>query len=171
MSRIAVFGGSGYLASLIKNSNNKKTNTYTFFSRKKGAKNYINFSSYKKNINILKNTKGGYETNILSAKMLEFVIENNNINKKYIKDTKSGMDYLKYKLDLLKLGYFGGENGNFIFINFKNPKKAYKVYKGLKDKKIATRYSFNGQFRNGILVTGCPKPEMKKFVKIFIKLI
>ena len=55
MSRIAVFGGSGYLASLIKNSNNKKTNTYTFFSRKKGAKNYINFSSYKKNINILKN--------------------------------------------------------------------------------------------------------------------
>ena len=46
--------------------------------------------------------------------MLEFVIENNNINKKYIKDTKSGMDYLKYKLDLLKLGYFGGENGNFI---------------------------------------------------------
>ena len=43
MSRIAVFGGSGYLASLIKNSNNKKTNTYTFFSRKKGAKNYINF--------------------------------------------------------------------------------------------------------------------------------
>ena len=74
-------------------------------------------------------------------------------------------------MDLLKLGYFGGENGNFIFINFKNPKKAYKIYKGLKDNKIATRYSFNGQFRNGILVTGCPKPEMKKFVKIFIKLI
>ncbi len=127
--------------------------------------------SNKKNINIFNNTKGGYETNILSAKILEFVIENNNIHQKYIKDTKSGMDYLKSKLDLLKLEYFGGENGNFIFINFKNSKKAFKVYKGLKDNKIATRYSFNGQFRNGILVTGCPKPEMKKFVKIFFNLI
>ena len=38
--------------------------------------------SNKKNINIFNNTKGGYETNILSAKILEFVIENNNINKK-----------------------------------------------------------------------------------------
>ncbi len=127
--------------------------------------------SNKKNINIFNNTKGGYETNILSAKILEFVIENKHISKKYVKDTKSGMDYLKNKLDLLKIDYFGGVNGNFIFINFKNSQKAYKIYKGLKDNKIATRYSFTGQFKSGILVTGCPKLEMKKFVKIFIKLI
>tara|TARA_Y100000768_G_C23882273_1_gene635846 strand:- start:118 stop:1005 length:888 start_codon:yes stop_codon:yes gene_type:complete len=55
MPRIAVFGGNGYLASLIKNQNNKKKNYYTFFSRKKTDKNYINFSSYKKNLKILKN--------------------------------------------------------------------------------------------------------------------
>ena len=55
MPRIAVFGGNGYLASLIKNQNNKKKNFYTFFSRKKTDKNYINFSLYKKNLNILKN--------------------------------------------------------------------------------------------------------------------
>lgn len=54
MSRIAVFGGTGYLASIIKYQNRKKTNTYTFFSRKKKDKNYINFSSYKKNLNTLK---------------------------------------------------------------------------------------------------------------------
>ena len=47
MPRIAVFGGNGYLASLIKNQNYKKKNTYTFFSRKLNDKNYINFSSYK----------------------------------------------------------------------------------------------------------------------------
>tara|TARA_A100001011_G_scaffold400442_1_gene515024 strand:- start:3046 stop:4110 length:1065 start_codon:yes stop_codon:yes gene_type:complete len=127
--------------------------------------------SNKKNINIFNNTKGGYETNILSAKTLEFAIENNHISNKYVKDTKSGMNYLKNKLDLLKIEYFGGVNGNFIFINLKNSKKAQKIYKRLKDNKIATRYSFIGQFRTGILVTGCPKLEMKKFVKIFIKLI
>ena len=55
MARIAVFGGTGYLASLIKNQNNVKENNYTFFSRKKGTKNYINFLSLKKNLDILKN--------------------------------------------------------------------------------------------------------------------
>ena len=43
MARIAVFGGTGYLASLIKNQNNIKKNKYTFFSRKKDTKKYINF--------------------------------------------------------------------------------------------------------------------------------
>lgn len=54
MPRIAVFGGTGYLASLIKNQNNIKKNSYTFFSRKKSDKNYINFSSNKKNLKIFK---------------------------------------------------------------------------------------------------------------------
>ena len=55
MPRIAVFGGTGYLASLIKNQNNIKKNKYTFFSRKKSRKNYINLLSLKKNLDILKN--------------------------------------------------------------------------------------------------------------------
>ena len=50
MPRIAVFGGTGYLASLIKNQNNIKKNKYIFFSRKKTSKNYINHSSLKKNL-------------------------------------------------------------------------------------------------------------------------
>ena len=54
MSKIAVFGGTGYLASIIKNYNRKQKNIYTFFSIKKKDKNYINFSSYKKNLDILK---------------------------------------------------------------------------------------------------------------------
>ena len=39
MQRIAVFGGNGYLASLIKNKNKNNKNTFTFFSRKKKDKN------------------------------------------------------------------------------------------------------------------------------------
>jgi len=57
MTRIAVFGGTGYLASLIKNQNNVKTNKYIFFSRKKTSRNYINYLSLKKNYNKLKNFK------------------------------------------------------------------------------------------------------------------
>ena len=55
MPRIAVFGGTGYLASLIKYQNNVKKNKYIFFSRKKKSKNYINFSLLKKNLNFFKN--------------------------------------------------------------------------------------------------------------------
>ena len=54
MPRIAVFGGTGYLASLIKNQNNIKRNKYTFFSRKKGTKNYINYLSLKKKFRYFK---------------------------------------------------------------------------------------------------------------------
>ncbi len=55
MSRIAVFGGTGYLASLIKNQGNVKKNKYIFFSRKKNSTNFIKYLSLKKNLNNLKN--------------------------------------------------------------------------------------------------------------------
>ena len=55
MTRIGVFGGTGYLASLIKNQNNIKNNRYTFFSRKKISKNYVDYFSFKKKYNALKN--------------------------------------------------------------------------------------------------------------------
>lgn len=55
MPRIAVFGGTGYLASIIKNQNNLKKNQFTFFSRKKFSKNYINYLSFKKKFKDFKN--------------------------------------------------------------------------------------------------------------------
>ena len=54
MPDIAVIGGTGYLASLIKNQKSIKNNKYTFFSRKKNSKNYINFLFLKKNFNTFK---------------------------------------------------------------------------------------------------------------------
>ena len=54
MPRIAIFGGTGYLASIIKNQNNYKKNKYIFFSRKKNSKNYINFSNFEKNVSFFK---------------------------------------------------------------------------------------------------------------------
>ena len=54
MPRIAILGGTGYLASIIRNQNNLKKNRYTFFSRNKNSKNYINFSNFDKNIIFLK---------------------------------------------------------------------------------------------------------------------
>ncbi len=55
MPRIAVFGGTGYLASLLKNQNKIKKNNYIFFSRKKNTKNYIDSIAIKKKISTFKN--------------------------------------------------------------------------------------------------------------------
>jgi nucleoside-diphosphate-sugar epimerase len=55
MPKIAVLGGTGYLASLLKNQNNKRKNKYIFFSRKKKSMRYINYVSFIKYFNILYN--------------------------------------------------------------------------------------------------------------------
>ena len=55
MPKIAVFGGTGYLASIIKNQNIITKNKYIFFSRKKNYKYYINYNLFKKNLKTLKN--------------------------------------------------------------------------------------------------------------------
>lgn len=54
MPKIAVFGGTGYLASIIKSQNNCNKNKFIFFSRKKNIENYIDYSSIKKKINSFK---------------------------------------------------------------------------------------------------------------------
>jgi len=55
MPKIAVLGGTGYLASIIKNQNIIKKNKYIFFSRKKNSKYYIDYDLFKKNLKTLKN--------------------------------------------------------------------------------------------------------------------
>jgi nucleoside-diphosphate-sugar epimerase len=55
MPKIAVLGGTGYLASLLKNQNNKRKNKYIFFSRKKKSMWHINYVSFIKYFNILNN--------------------------------------------------------------------------------------------------------------------
>ena len=55
MPRIAVFGGTGYLAQLIKEQNKSKKNKYFFFSRKKNHPNYVNYLSINKQVNVFRN--------------------------------------------------------------------------------------------------------------------
>ena len=75
--------------------------------------------SEERKIKIFSNTKGGYETNMLSASALEFVIDNREITKKYVTNVSKGFLFLK-KTKNLKIDYYGGTNSNFIFINFEN---------------------------------------------------
>lgn len=57
MTKVAVLGGTGYLASIIKSYNTKKKNKFIFFSRKKNSKFYLNNILEKKNTKILSDLK------------------------------------------------------------------------------------------------------------------
>ena len=80
MPKIAVFGGTGYLASLIKNQNSFKKNKYFFFSRKKNAKNYLNNLFTKKNLKIAK--KFEYIVHLIGPNQKQLLKNINLIKKK-----------------------------------------------------------------------------------------
>ena len=126
--------------------------------------------SEKKKIKIFSNTKGGYETNMLSAAAANFSLDNYALTRKYTKDVSTGFLYLKNKLKELKINYYGGTNSNFIFINFKNQIVAKNIFYKLKKNKIAVRYGYPKPFNKGILLTGCPLKEIKLFFSIFKKI-
>lgn len=77
MPKIAVFGGTGYLSSIIKNQNTIKKNRYFFFSRKKKSKYYINFNLFKKNFKTF-----DYIVHLIGANQKELLNNKNLIKKK-----------------------------------------------------------------------------------------
>jgi len=121
-------------------------------------------------IKVFSNTRGGYETNMLSAISINFVLDNYSLTKKYMNEVKNGFKFLKKKLKELKIDYYGGTNSNFIFINFRDKFFAKKIFTKLKQNKIAVRYGYPKPFDKGILLTGCPPKEMKIFFSVFIKI-
>ncbi len=126
--------------------------------------------SEKNKIKTFSNSRGGYETNILSAAALEFILENNIITNKYVSNVSKGFSFLKKKLIDLKINYYGGVNSNFIFIDFENKILANRIFKRLKQNNIAVRYGYPKPFDKGILLTGCPLKEMKIFFSVFKKI-
>ena len=100
-------------------------------------------------------------------RILEFILDNNIITKKYISNVSKGFLFLKKKLKDLKINYYGGVNSNFIFIDFQNKTLANKIFNKLKQNSTAVRYGYPKPFDKGILLTGCPLKEMKIFFSIF----
>ena len=82
ISRIAVFGGSGYLATLLKNQDYVKNFRFTFFSRKKIKKDYITYLTFKKKSNILK--KFDYIIHLAGPNHIKLKNNKNLIKKKKI---------------------------------------------------------------------------------------
>jgi histidinol-phosphate aminotransferase len=122
------------------------------------------------NIKKISKSKGGYETNMLSAQAMNYMLDNTKITKRYVNDVRMGFVYLKKQLKKLKVNFYGGSESNFIYIDLKNRNKTKKICRLLKAKKIIVRSELEKPFEKGFVLTGCPTKQMKKFVIAFTKI-
>lgn len=123
--RVAVLGGNGYLASLLKNDKNLRSKKYIFFSRKQNSKNYINNKLLNKKKSIFKNFE--YIIHLAGPSQNKLKINKNLIKKKLLL-TESICDIcLTYNIKLIYISSlqvykdYGNSNINIRSkINFKN---------------------------------------------------
>ena len=151
MPRIAVFGGTGYLASIIKSQNKIKNNRYIFFSRNKKTKYSIsNFLQNKNNNNfkyfdiiihlagpnqnqLKKNKNLLIKKNQITSKICEICLTNNikllyissmQVYKDYGKNNISINSKINYKNLYSKLHY---ESEKIILSKFINHRKMFTI--------------------------------------------
>ena len=122
----------------------------------------------KKLTKYISNSRTAYETNTLSLATASFFIDHYSEISKYVIETKKGIDFIKTKLDKLKIHYHGGNQGNFIFINFYDFKKNKDVIKYLESKKIFVRGGWQKPWNTGFSLSCGPKQLMQRFYKHFV---
>ena len=188
--RIAVFGGSGYLASLLKNQKNYKEFKFTFYSRKKTEKNYINYLSLKKKSKIfnkfdyiihlagpnqskLKNNKKLIKTkNKLTSSICDICLDHNikliylsslQIYKNYGKNNINNNSKINLENSYAKLHY---DSEKIILKKFLNHKKKFIILR------MGNVFGFNAynnlkQIKDNLIHSLCISAKFKN--KILIK--
>ena len=119
----------------------------------------------RKNIEYVSKTRGGYETNALSAGVVSFFIDNEHLVKSYVRSVKAGLVYLKRELKRLGLESNGGNASNFVYVNLGDKKRLEITVAALKKRKIHVRAGWPEPYSSGFCVTAGPENIMRKFVK------
>ena len=123
----------------------------------------------KKIIDYVSKTRTGYESNSVSIEIASFFLDNFSEIKKYQKDVKKGLIYLKRKLFENNIENTGGLNSNYLYINFKSIKKKKYIIEQLRKKSIFVRGNWPKPFNKGLLVSGSTLKIMKRFYNTFLK--
>lgn len=189
MSRIAVLGGTGYLASIIESQIFSKKDKYFFFTRKKKSKNYIDYLNFENNFQILKKFDsiiylvGSNKDQIkkkknlinikndITRKICDFC-KNNNIKLIYISSLQVYKNYgienisLNSKINLENL--YARSHYETERIIFKNLKKNKNIFTILR---LGNVFGFNkiislAKFKNNIVHEFCYSAIKKKRILV-----
>jgi len=120
-------------------------------------------------IDYISRIRTGYESNSISIEVASFFIDRYEIVLSYVQEIKEGLRYLINELNHLGIEHTGGEMGNYIFINLKDPIMAQQIVLSLRQEDIYVRGNWPAPFDGGFSVAGAPKYLMKKFFEEFRK--
>jgi histidinol-phosphate aminotransferase len=121
--------------------------------------------SREENIEYLSKTRSLVESNGVSMKIAEYMLEHPGIMNDYVKNVKEGSKYVKDRLKELGFRFLGGDFTNGMLIFLENKKQTEDLLNSLKAKKIYIRGSFEYPIENCLRLTLGPKAEMEIFIK------
>lgn len=115
-------------------------------------------------IDYVSKTRGGYEASSVSIEIASFFIDNFHLIAEYIQHVKEGLAYLKCELDGMKLEYNGGNDSNFLYVDFGDKQRCRRVVRELRMRNIYVRAGWPAPYSAGVSVSGAPKGIMEGFV-------
>ncbi len=117
------------------------------------------------NIQYLSKTRSLAESNTLSMRVAEYLLDHVELRDEHIKEVKEGGQYIQEELTKLGLRWFGGNVTNGILIFLENEKETKDLALYLKEKKIYIRGSFDPPFNVCVRVSIGQKKIMKLFIE------
>ena len=120
-------------------------------------------------IDYVSKTRTGYEINSVSMGICTFFIERFHLIQDYIQQIKEGLVYLKSELNKLGLEHNGGNEGNFLYVNFRDEQLSHKLVHKLREKKIYIRGGWPVPYETGVSISAAPKNITENFFKEFSK--
>ncbi len=128
--------------------------------------------SSKKMMKILSKARIAHELSSFSIAAAEYLLDNYNVVKKYLKNIITSRDYTFKKLNNLNANIdVRTKHGNYILINLKSKKKAIEVVNKLKKNLIYVKGPYLKPWDSCICISVGPKIHMDRFLRNFKKII
>ena len=119
--------------------------------------------SNKNNMEVISKMRFAHESNTLSNRVAEYLIDNFDIVDKYIKSIIETRNQLKKILKNLGIDA-SGETGNYLLLDLKTSEKAMEFSKFMKDQKIYLKGPWKNDYSNYLTITLGPMEKMERFI-------
>jgi histidinol-phosphate aminotransferase len=114
-------------------------------------------------IKFLSASRLAHETNALSVKVADYLIDNWHLVKNYNEKVVDAREFVKKELNKININAYG-KYGNYLLVDMNNRLQAEKVVKFLKRNKIYVKGPWKEPYQNFFSISVGPKKMMAKFI-------
>ena len=120
--------------------------------------------STQENIEYVSKTRSLVESNALSMKVAEYLLDHLEIKDAYVEDVKKGLSYIRPALKELGFRVFGGDYTNGMLVFLAKKSETEDLLQFLRSKNIYIRGSFEAPIENCLRLTLGPLNQMKALI-------